>query len=424
VTNRSRRELLTLLAAGLPLGVLTRPSSAAAPGKESPAMQVLRVRTITAGVELRGPEDLAAIDRAASRLQRAARRLQEAGYEVQTTRIATNPILAADDADARSKTWPALEKLDAAVAAGGAILSVGPLLTSDRVDRDLGAFAADLAKRTRTISFSVVVSSADHGVHRAAVDAAARVIDSLSLAAGTGDANFRFAAAAGIPAGTPFFPVAWHEGSDSLALGLESAGLVTAAFAGVDSLEEGERRLRSSMNEQLAALERIAMPLAAAEGVRYLGIDPSPAPGMDRSIGGAIETLTGQAFGDSSTLQACATITAALKTLTVRTCGYAGLMLPVLEDPVLAARGKEHRYGLQELLLYSSVCGTGLDVVPIPGDTGVATLARIIGDVATLSVRLRKPLSARLFPVPGKTAGQTVSFKDPRLTESIVFDTR
>ena len=42
----------------------------------------------------------------------------------------------------------------------------------------------------------------------------------------------------------------------------------------------------------------------------------------------------------------------------------AGLMLPVLEDPVLAKRAGEGRYGVQDLLLYSSVCGTGLDVVP------------------------------------------------------------
>ena len=50
-------------------------------------------------------------------------------------------------------------------------------------------------------------------------------------------------------------------------------------------------------------------------------------------------------------------------------CGYCGLMLPVLEDPVLAQRAGEGRYSVRDLLLYSSVCGTGLDVVPVPGDT-------------------------------------------------------
>ena len=144
--------------------------------------------------------------------------------------------------------------------------------------------------------------------------------------------------------------------------------------------------------------------------------------GAARSIGAAIESFTRRPFGQPATLQACATITAVLKTLSVRSCGYCGLMLPVLEDPVLAKRAQERRYGIQELLLYSTVCGTGLDVVPIPGNAGVDATARVIADVATLAVRLRKPLSARLFPVPGKVAGDMVHFDDPRLTECRVFE--
>ena len=96
-------------------------------------------------------------------------------------------------------------------------------------------------------------------------------------------------------------------------------------------------------------------------------------------------------------------------------------MLPVLEDPVLARRAAEHRFGVNELLLFSAVCGTGLDVVPLPGDTPVPVLGRIIRDVATMSVRLNKPLSARLFPVPGKAVGEEVAFDDPLLTKSVTM---
>ena len=85
----------------------------------------------------------------------------------------------------------------------------------------------------------------------------------------------------------------------------------------------------------------------------------------------------------------------------------------MLEDPVLAKRAGEGRYGIQELLLYSSVCGTGLEVVPVPGDTPVEVLTRIVLDVAALSMKLHKPLSARLFPIPGKTAGELARLTDP-----------
>ena len=96
-------------------------------------------------------------------------------------------------------------------------------------------------------------------------------------------------------------------------------------------------------------------------------------------------------------------------------------MLPVLEDPVLAARAREGAYGVQELLLYSSVCGTGLDVVPLAGDTSEDRLAALIGDVAALSAKWKKPLSARLLPVPGVKVGGNVHFDDPLLTDCVAM---
>ena len=114
-------------------------------------------------------------------------------------------------------------------------------------------------------------------------------------------------------------------------------------------------------------------------------------------------------------------MTGAIKSLDVKTCGYSGLMLPVLEDPRLAQRAGEGRFSVRDLLLYSSVCGTGLDVVPIPGDTTVETIAALLRDVATLSSRLQKPLSARLFPIPGKRAGDIAHFSDPLLTDCAIL---
>lgn len=87
----------------------------------------------------------------------------------------------------------------------------------------------------------------------------------------------------------------------------------------------------------------------------------------------------------------------------------------------MARRAAEGRYGVQEPLLYSNVCGTGLDVVPLPGDTSVEDLAGLIGDVATLLARQEKPLLARLFPIPGRKAAGPVTFDNPFLTDSVVM---
>lgn len=381
----------------------------------------VRVRTITAGVELSPAIELERIESAVAFLARASKALQSAGYEVQTTRIATNPCIAALDPASRDKALAKLQALDQLVAPHGIMASIGPVLEANRTDDSLIEWSQELVRTTRAISFSTVIASPDGGVQTQAAATTARMMIALSRTLPDGLANFRFAAAANIPAGTPFFPVAWHRGVDAFAIGMESASVVEHAFASMSAAANPLESLRAALNEILAPVEKLALEIAQRERRQYSGIDTSPAPAKDRSIAAAIEALTHAPFGSAGTLEACSTITGALKSVSVRTCGYSGLMLPVLEDPLLAQRAAEGRYSIRDLLLYSSVCGTGLDVVPIPGDTPANAIANLLRDVAALATRLRKPLSARLFPVPGKHAGDIAHFTDPILTDSVVM---
>ena len=380
----------------------------------------LRVRTITAGVNLKDAADLGPVESATAALLRGKQAFVDAGYEVQTLRIATNPFLSGLDARAREKSLAALQALDRAAAQHNLVVSVGPALTSNTADDGFPEWAAEFVRTTRTLSFSAVIAASD-GVHAQTAAVAARTMIAVASALPDGIGNFRFAAAANILAGTPFFPVAWHRGAESFAIGTESASVVEEALKGAADAAAGTVRLRAQLSAALAPIERIAQQFATREQRAYLGIDSSPAPGKDRSIAAAIEALTRRPFGSNSTLEACAAITAALKSLDVKTCGYSGLMLPVLEDPLLAQRAGEKRYGIRELLLYSSVCGTGLDVVPIPGDSSQDAIAGLLRDVAAMSNKLSKPLSARLFIVPGKRADDMARFTDPVLTDSVVM---
>jgi uncharacterized protein len=416
----SRRNFLSLLAAStvLPLvGVdtVTRRIKALAPRRS------LRIRTITAGVGLSNPTDLAQVEAAIALLGRAQRIFEADNYEIQTLRIATPPLMAEVDDRAREAALPQLQALDRLAAAHDVRLSIGPVLLADNPAPHLSAWAAELLRTTKNLNLTVAVATPAGGIAPRAATVAAQTMVATSRTTPDGLGNFRFAAVANIPPGTPFFPAAYHQGPNTLALGLESASLVELAFTEHGDAPDASTRLKHRLEAALAPVERIAAAISRREGLVYLGIDPSPAPGKDRSIGAAIEALTEVPFGNASTLDACATVTSALKSLRVRTCGYAGLMLPVLEDPVLAKRATEGRYGVRDLLLYSSVCGTGLDVVPIPGDTPVEVVARMILDVAALSAKLHKPLSARLFLIPGKKAGEVAHFNDPYLTDAAVL---
>ena len=74
--------------------------------------------------------------------------------------------------------------------------------------------------------------------------------------------------------------------------------------------------------------------------------------------------------------------------------------------------------------MYSTVCGTGLDTIPLPGEISVEELSSVLLDVACLGQRLGKPLTARLMPVPGKKAGDVTSFDFPYFVNSRIMAVR
>jgi len=379
------------------------------------------IRTITAGVNLKKPTDLATVESAIVFLERARKKFTDEGYEIQTLRIATQPLPEYLNGKTRAAALADLKAIDRVVTAKNVLISIGPVITDDRHDPEFASWASQLVAETRNINFSVSVASAERGIQRQTALTAAEAIVAISKSSPGGEGNFRFTAAANCLAGTPFFPVAYHQGAPAFSIGLETPGLLREAFEQSSNIDEAKTKLKALLESELGPVEKLALEISQNERRQYLGIDVSPAPSKDASIGAAIEALTRVPFGSASTLAACAAITDVLKNLKIKTCGYSGLMLPVLEDPVLARRAAEGRYSVRELLLYSSVCGTGLDVVPLPGDTPANDLAALIRDVAALSTKLHKPLSARLFLVPGKKAGDRAEFNNPFLTSSVVM---
>jgi len=405
-----------------------------------------RVRTITAGVSLSGLADTAALLGAIDFLKAAKQKFVARGYEVQTLRVATSNLYTYLGSHSPYEALPYLERFDRIAQRAGVILSVGQVSSPDGYSTGMAEWAADLVRRTKTISFSLAISSHLLGIHTHSIREAAEIIRALSKV-DNGEANFRFTAAANCPAGIHFFPAAFHEGGNSFAIGLESANLVEEAFAHVGegeggsgrgfaggrqdirpaagSREAARRALKELLEKNLRPVQELGERIETGSGWTYDGIDVSAAPGLNASIGRAIETYTHQPFGSPSTLGACALITDVLKGLDIKKCGYSGLMLPVIEDPVLAKRAEEGRYTIGELLLFSSVSGTGLDVVPIAGDVPQEVIEGILTDVAALSLKYTaKALSARLFPIPGKKAGDRVSFQNPNLTETTVMEIR
>ncbi len=120
--------------------------------------------------------------------------------------------------------------------------------------------------------------------------------------------------------------------------------------------------------------------------------------------------LLGAQIGQHGAVAAAAVLADALDQGGWQRAGFNGLMLPVLEDALLAQRAAEGALTIKDLLLFSTVCGTGLDTVPLPGDATAEQIYPVLLDIAALSLRLDKPLTARLMPVPGKKAGDMTEY--------------
>lgn len=60
--------------------------------------------------------------------------------------------------------------------------------------------------------------------------------------------------------------------------------------------------------------------------------------------------------------------------------------------------------------------------MPVPGDTPAAAICALIRDTAALAFRLDKPLTVRLFPVPGKAAGEVASLGSADLCDCAIFE--
>lgn len=389
------------------------------------------IRTITIGCGAPHPLDEATITQAAAFLRQAQATAEQAGYTVQTTRLSTRPVLEdmAERADGEIVAYASeLQRLLDAHEIG--FCSLGPAPAGDPAfPLDRIGILSKLIGPNASLSATVQLTTPEHGVNYEATRPTAEAMRALA-ADGAGEANFRFAALAMCEPGGPFFPQSFHRGDTwSVSVGLQSAGLVGKTLSelvarvgtGEAAIAQITPAVRFALTEAATPVVTLIQKLAEEAGFAFSGVDLSPAPLADESIVDAFEALGLGTFGGPGTLAIAASLTTAIRSVELPKCGYCGLMLPVLEDRVLGERCAEGNISIPALLSYSSVCGTGLDTIPLAGDAPTERVAALLADVATLAYRLSKPLAARLFIVPGGQVGEMTNFNSPYLTNTRIM---
>ncbi len=384
----------------------------------------MKIRSITYFCNPKYPLDEKVLQTAGTFLAEAKSAYEAAGYEVQTTRLATVPfpkLLISSNDFSRSKatevaTTSQLDDLpklagelaNATQQVGIAYVSLGPALPE--LPRSYEVIPDAIAV-SPNMFFGGVMADRIRGIDLSAIRACADVIVKCASIEPNGFANLQFAALANVKAGAPFLPAAYHDSDEpAFAIATEAADLAVNAFSNAKTMDEGREALIAEIEKHGKKIAQISKN--ELSNTKFGGIDFSLAPFPDdaHSLGNAVEQMGVPKTGLHGSLAAAAILTEAVDRADFPHTGFSGFMQPILEDSVLARRAAEGTLTLKDVLLYSAVCGTGLDTIPLPGDTSSERLVPLLLDLCALALRLDKPLTARLMPVPYKQAGDETNF--------------
>ncbi len=367
----------------------------------------MKIRSITVFCETSYPVNRLLLQQVGIFANHARKLFEDEGFEVQSLRLATPPFgqfVAPIDLPQAAQSYSVEAHGD-----GFEYISLGPAGS----DPEEWAVIPDALRRSGRIFLSGSLTTQEGELDLANAARCAETIVELSKLEPDGFANLRFCALANVPAYTPFFPAAYAlRERPAFALALQSADLALDCFSQAQSLQEAQQCLIDKVNVNALRLEAVAEKMEKIYGYAFKGLDFTLAPHPDHvaSIGSALEALGLPAFGPHGSLFASTFLTSSLQQAQYRKVGFNGLMLPVLEDSTLALRAAEGSLSVTDLLMFSAVCGAGLDVIPLPGDTTPEEIYPILLDLGALALRLNKPLTARLMPIPGKKAGDPTTF--------------
>lgn len=402
----------------------------------------LDVRTITMGINLAGCADRDADRLCANirtRIVGAAEKLSATcsivsaryGIPIVHRRLAVSPIArVAENQDVEGMLQIA-HTLDRAAAEVGVDLIGGfsALLhggMTSGAQNLLAALPAALSE-TQRVCASVNVATTRSGINIDAVRIVGRMLCKIAEATADNDGFgcAKFVTFANAPEDNPFMAGAFlGEASPDVVvhIGVSGPGVVKRALErlleadATCRLDDIAAEIKSTAFRVTRVGELIGREVAARLGVAFGIVDLSmaPAPKMGDSIGEIIKLMGVGQIGAPGSTAALALLNDAVKKgglfASSSVGGLSGAFVPVMEDAALAEAVAAGHLTLEKLEAMTSVCSVGLDMLPLPGDTDAETLSAIIADEVAIGVFNNKTTAARLIPVPGKTAGQRVSF--------------
>ncbi len=401
--------------------------------------KLCKVRTITTFISLKKEQQSweQEIRKASQFCSILSESFTENGYVVQSVRIVTNPFgdyLNTETLESAREDLLYLSKLLTSSDTSGRRVrfAIGEARTENEI-----AILPELIKEFGDLcNICVNVGMDKNGIlDNELILCSAKAVTEISKITPRGEGNFNFTVNFNCDPLIPYFPASYHskELGRCFVIGLETPDLLVETLKAFNksspSLQHNElykkyyEVLHTALQYFVTDLKLVIDNTDLDKDFVFSGFDSSAAPSKNcSSMVEVYEQMGVEYFGASGTVEASSLLTKVFKSIKdVELVGFSGLMLALTEDTGLARGTIDSNFDIRALLTYSSVCGIGLDTVPIPGDTTIEKIAALMRDTGAMAHRLNKPLTVRLFPVPGLKAGELTHFESDDLCNCAVL---
>ena len=401
--------------------------------------QNLDLRTITMGISLNSCADenldrmcqkvYDRITRQAEHLVAVAEDLErEYGIPIANKRVSVTPIAQIAACTSARDLTPLAHTLDRAAETLG-IDFLGGFSTLVHkglgdADRRLIASIPEALATTSRVCSSVNVASTRAGINMDAVLLMAQTV--LEAARRTTDIQCYGAAKlvvfANMVEDSPFMAGAVHGSGEADAVinvGVSGPGVMAAALAELPdsaNLMDVAEKIKQTAFKITRAGELMSREasrrLGVEKGIVDLSLAPTPAAGD--SVAKILELIGVGECGGPGTTCALALLNDAVKKGGVMASssvgGLSGAFIPVSEDAGMIRAAQDGALSLEKLEAMTSVCSVGLDMIAIPGDSSVETIAGIIADEMAIGVINTKTTAVRVIPAIGYNEGDILEF--------------
>jgi len=296
-------------------------------------------------------------------------------------------------------------------------------------DRELIAAIPEALTGTQKVCASINVGTTRSGINMDAVVLLGETVKDLAERSSDqgGFAAAKFVVFTNQPGDNPFMAGAVHglgQPEVVINVGVSGPGVIARALERRIAQDGSENLGLHDLAEEIKRTtfrvtrsgELIGRRVAKALGVPFGVVDLSlaPTPNVGDSVGEIIQILGVDAVGAPGSTAIVALLNDAVKkggTFASQSVGgLSGAFIPVCEDQVLANAVRDDSLVLEKLEAMTSVCSVGLDMIAIPGSVDAATISAIIADEMAIGMINNKTTAVRVIPVPGKEAGEFVSF--------------